>query len=196
MIDQIAEFFTFSHIMLLIYLLNAVIAFGLIFIDTKSPAATMAWIMVLFLIPVLGLVLYLILSQNIARQQIFKMTEDEAAGMDSLLDWQKESVRTGIKTSSSEITDKWRSMITMNLDYADSLLTDNSSVELIYDGQEMFNRLCNDIENAKYTIRRAATNTDTTPYRIPSIWQSFWCISKRDKKHQRNSSIQQGHQKQ
>ena len=87
MIDQIAEFFTFSHIMLLIYLLNAVIAFGLIFIDTKSPAATMAWIMVLFLIPVLGLVLYLILSQNIARQQIFKMTEDEAAGMDSLLDW-------------------------------------------------------------------------------------------------------------
>ena len=153
MIDQIASFFTFSHIMLLIYLLNAIIAFGLIFIDTKSPAATMAWIMVLFLIPVLGLVLYLILSQNIARQQIFKMTEDEAAGMGSLLDWQKESVRTGIKTSSSEITDKWRSMITMNLDYADSLLTDNSSVELIYDGQEMFNRLCNDIENAKYTIK-------------------------------------------
>ena len=139
--------------MLLVYLLNAIIAFGLIFIDTKSPAATMAWIMVLFLIPVLGLVLYLILSQNIARQQIFKMTEAEAAGMGSLLEWQKESVRTGIKTSSSEITDKWRSMISMNLEYADSLLTDNSSVELIFDGQEMFNRLCNDIENAKYTIK-------------------------------------------
>lgn len=139
--------------MLLVYILNAIIAFGLIFIDTKSPAATMAWIMVLFLIPVLGLVLYLILSQNIARQQIFKMTEAEEAGMDTLIGWQKESVRTGIKTSASEITDRWRSMISMNLEYADSLLTDNSSVELIYDGQEMFNRLCSDIENARYTIK-------------------------------------------
>ena len=153
MIDQIAEFFTFSHIMLLVYVLNAIIAFGLIFIDTKSPAATMAWIMVLFLIPVLGLILYMILSQNIARQQIFKMTEAEEAGMDSLIGWQKESVRTGIKTSANEITQKWRSMISMNLDYADSLLTDNSSVELIYDGQEMFNRLCEDLLAAKYTIK-------------------------------------------
>lgn len=153
MIDQIAEFFTFSHIMMLVYILNAIIAFGLIFIDTKSPAATMAWIMVLFMVPILGLILYLILSQNIARQQIFKMTESETAGMETLLDWQKESVKTGIKTSGNEITNKWRSMISMNLDYADSLLTDNSSVELIYDGQEMFNSLCEDILAAKYSVK-------------------------------------------
>ena len=153
MIDQIAEFFTFSHIMLLVYLLNAIIAFGLIFFDAKSPAATMAWIMVLFMIPVLGLVLYLILSQNIARQQIFKMTEAEKAGMGSMLKWQKEGVKTGISTAKSEITNKWRSMISMNLDYADSLLTENESVELIYDGQEMFNRLCEDMLAAKYTIK-------------------------------------------
>ena len=139
--------------MLLVYMLNAIIAFGLIFIDKKSPAATMAWIMVLFLIPILGLVLYLILSQNIARQQIFKMTESEEAGIGSLVGWQKESVKTGIKTSGNKITEKWKSMISMNLDYADSLLTDNSSVELIYDGQEMFNRLCEDIIAAKYTIK-------------------------------------------
>lgn len=153
MIDQIAGFFTFSHILLLIYLLNAIIAFGLIFIDTKSPAATMAWIMVLFMIPILGLIMYMILSQNIARQQIFMMTESEEAGMDSLIGWQKESVKTGIKTNGNRITERWRSMISLNLDYAGSLLTDNSSVELIYDGQEMFNRLCEDILAARYTIK-------------------------------------------
>ena len=139
--------------MMLVYALNAIIAFGLIFIDTKSPAATMAWIMVLFMIPVLGLVLYLILSQNIARQQIFKMTEAEKAGRGSLLKWQKEGVKTGISTAKSEITNRWRNMISMNLEYADALLTDNGSVELIYDGQEMFNRLCEDILAAKYTIK-------------------------------------------
>jgi hypothetical protein len=36
--------------------------------------------MVLFMVPAAGLFLYLIFSQNIARQQIFRMTEEESAG--------------------------------------------------------------------------------------------------------------------
>ena len=147
LIDQIAEFFTFSHIMVLVYILNALITFGLIFIDDKSPTSTLAWIMVLFMIPVIGLILYLIFSQNIARQQIFRMTEEEKSGMGTLLGWQKESVKSGISASDNEVTNKWRSMISLNLEYADSLLMDNDSVELIYDGQEMFNRLCEDLLN-------------------------------------------------
>ena len=153
LIDQIAEFFTFSHIMVLVYILNALITFGLIFIDDKSPTSTLAWIMVLFMIPVIGLILYLIFSQNIARQQIFRMTEEEKTGMGTLLGWQRESVKSGISASDNEVTNKWRSMISLNLEYADSLLMDNDSVEVIYDGQEMFNRLCDDLLNAKYTIK-------------------------------------------
>ena len=81
-IQQFLGFFTLPHIMVIIYILNSLIALGLIFFDdSKSPSATMAWIMILFMIPAVGLFLYLILSQNIARQQIFRMTEDEAAGM-------------------------------------------------------------------------------------------------------------------
>ena len=44
-------------------------------------------------------------------------------------------------------------MINMNLEYADAILTANDSVEIITDGKEMFERLCNDIENAKYGIK-------------------------------------------
>ena len=44
-LGQILQFFTLSHIMVIIYILNALIALGLIFF--KSPSATMAWIMVL-----------------------------------------------------------------------------------------------------------------------------------------------------
>ena len=153
LIDQLAHFFTFSHIMVLVYILNALIAFGLVFIDDKSPTATLAWIMVLFMIPVIGLILYLILSQNIARQQIFKMTEEEEEGIGTILGWQKEDVKSIISKSDNEVSKKWLNMISMNLEYADSLLTENDSVEVIYDGQEMFNRLCNDLLNAKYTIK-------------------------------------------
>ncbi len=152
-LDQIAEFFTFSHVMVVIYALNALIAFGLIFLDDKSAPATMAWIMILFMVPLLGLFLYLILSQNIARKQIFRLTTEEKAGLGTLLEWQKEAVKDEISDDPDEVTTRWREMMSMNLDYADAMLTGNSSVEFIYDGKEMFDRLCKDIEEAKYTIK-------------------------------------------
>ena len=153
-LEQFLQFFTLSHIMVIIYVLNALIALGLIFFDdSKSPSATMAWIMVLFMVPAAGLFLYLIFSQNIARQQIFKMTEDEKEGKKTLLGWQKEAVRQSMPVDDDDITGRWKDMISMNLEYADSLLTGNDSVEIITDGKEMFERLCSDIENAKYTIK-------------------------------------------
>ena len=153
-LGQILQFFTLSHIMVIIYILNALIALGLIFFDdSKSPSATMAWIMVLFMVPAAGLFLYLIFSQNIARQQIFRMTEEESAGKKSMLGWQKEAVRQSMPVDEDDITGRWKDMISMNLEYADAFLTANDSVEIITDGKEMFERLCTDIENAKYTIK-------------------------------------------
>lgn len=153
-LEQFLQFFTLSHIMVIIYVLNALIALGLIFFDdSKSPTATMAWIMVLFMVPAVGLLLYMIFSQNIARQQIFRMTEDEKEGKETLICWQKEAVRQSMPVDEDDITGRWKDMISMNLGYADSLLTANDSVEVITDGKEMFERLCKDIENAKYTIK-------------------------------------------
>ena len=153
-ISSLIDSMTFSHIMVFVYILNTLISIGLIFFDRrKSASAVMAWIMVLYILPVLGLLLYLILSQNIARQKIFRMTADEEAGIDTLVGWQKEAVRNGISDNPLDETYKWRSMIALNLDYANSLLIDCKDVELIFDGQEMFDRLLEDIRNAKYTIK-------------------------------------------
>ena len=153
-LEQFLQFFTLSHIMAIIYVLNALIALGLIFFDdSKSPSATMAWIMVLFMVPAVGLFLYLIFSQHIARQQIFRMTEDEQAGKNTIIGMQKEAVRKSMPVNEDDITGRWKDMISMNLEYADSFLTTNDSVEIITDGKEMFERLCSDIENARYTIK-------------------------------------------
>ncbi len=153
-ISQIGSVFTISHLMTAVYVVNFLIALTLIFVDHSKPATSvLAWIMILYLIPIVGLVLYAIFSQNIARQQIFKLTSDEEKSFDTMLNWQKDNVRTALKESNEPAIRKWADMIEMNLDYADSLLTDNESVELIYDGKEMFERLCSDIRNAKYSIK-------------------------------------------
>lgn len=153
-ITSVRDYLTPSHIITAVYLLNLMISFALVFFDrSKSSVAVMAWIMVLFALPVIGLILYVIFSQNISRLRIFRMSADEQAGIDSLLSWQKDSVRSGIKNLDSQTIHKWGDMIEMNLDYSDALLTDNESVEVIYDGREMFRSLCEDIRNARYSIK-------------------------------------------
>ena len=151
--EQLVNLITVPHIMSVIYVVNALIAIGLIFIDDKSSTATMAWIMVLFMLPVVGLVFYLIFSQNIARRQIFKMSEQEERDLDTVLGQQKQAVRDTLSKDVNDPLYKWKDLVTLNLDYADSLLTYNDSVELIFDGNEMFDRLCRDIEEARYTIK-------------------------------------------
>ena len=151
--EQLGQLITVPHIMLVVYILNALIAFGLIFFDDKSATATMAWIMVLFMVPAIGLFLYIILSQNIARHKIFKMSEKEEEGIGALIGWQKDAVKNRLSDDPTTPWYKWKDLIALNLDYADSLLTFNDSVETIFDGQEMFDRLCKDIREAKYTIK-------------------------------------------
>lgn len=151
--SSIIEFLTPAHAIYLVYALNFVIALGLIFVDRKTPTATLAWIMVMFLLPYVGLILYLVLSQNIARRKIYKINEETEATGSFLLNAQKENIKDAITSSHNRILHKWREMVIMNIDYSNSLLSMNSDVELICDGKEMFERLCNDIKNAKYTIK-------------------------------------------
>lgn len=153
MIEQAMSLFTFANIIYVVYALNIVIAIGIIFFDKKSPTSTLAWIMILFLLPVVGLILYLVFSQNIARLQIYKLTEIEGLQSRILLNTNKIQIEKDLATTDNDILHKWKDMIAMNVEYAESILTYNSDAELICDGQEMFERLFNDIRDAKYTIK-------------------------------------------
>ncbi|HOI58279.1 MAG TPA: PLDc N-terminal domain-containing protein, partial [Methanoculleus sp.] len=63
-----------------IYLLNTLFAIVVIFFERRNPTATLAWLMVLFFLPLIGFVLYLFLGQNYTRQRLFTLkAKDDAA---------------------------------------------------------------------------------------------------------------------
>ena len=79
----------------ILYILNIFAAVIIIFVERKRPAATMAWIMVLFILPGIGLVLYLMLSQLFARYKLHNLSSAmEMRGNPHLLE-QKASMREG-----------------------------------------------------------------------------------------------------
>ena len=153
LILNIQSFLTPGHLLTVVYILNSIIALGLIFFDRKSSTATLGWIMILFLLPVFGLILYLVLSQNIARYKIYKLNSRENAENNLIMLNHKMDLDFDFANTDNPVLQKWKNMISMNVDFADSMLTYNDCVQLIFDGREMFEKLCQDIINAKYTIK-------------------------------------------
>ena len=60
-----------------IYAINILMIIAVIFAERKSPSATLAWIMVLAFVPIIGFIFYLVFNQNIARIKINRLTENE-----------------------------------------------------------------------------------------------------------------------
>ena len=59
----------FTGFICVLFAVNFIIALTIIFLERKTPTTALAWVMVLFLLPVLGIVMYFFFSQNIARKQ-------------------------------------------------------------------------------------------------------------------------------
>ena len=74
-----------AHFLTVLYIVDFIIALTIIFLERKNPSATLAWIMVLFLLPVAGIILYLLFSQNIARKKIFRLSRFEEQTIENAL---------------------------------------------------------------------------------------------------------------
>lgn len=148
----IYEYFITHSFLAIIYTINFILAMGIIFIDKKEASATMAWIMILYLLPLVGIFMYFVFSQNIARSKVYRVQEGEFERVHFLLSYQIDMMNNDEFIYPSATSRKWLHMIRLNQRYGESLLTTNNNVELISDGKEKFERLKNDIRGAKHRI--------------------------------------------
>lgn len=135
-----------------LYILNFILAFTIIFLERKDPSATLAWLMILFLIPGVGILLYFFFSQNISRQKIFRLTKFEEASISNALYEQMSEIKNGTFTFSKPETKKWLDLIRLNQTYSGAYFTQNNRVTLLTDGAHKFDMLLEDIKNASLSI--------------------------------------------
>lgn len=152
MIVLLTPFETTTGLAAAIAAVNILIIIAIIFMERKNPESTLAWVLVLTFLPVVGLILYMIFSQNIARKQIFRLNPDEEKFVSSSLKKQMDAISTGKYEFVNEEAAEWRDMIRLNQRYDSAYFTQNNEVELFTDGREKFESLIADIENAKKSI--------------------------------------------
>lgn len=135
-----------------LFVINLIIAFAIIFLERKNPSAALAWIMVLFLLPVAGIIFYFLFSQNIDRKKIFKLSPFEEEELDRSLEQQLGRIKDGTFPFANPQAERWKDMIHLNGLYGQAYYTQNNSISILTDGRYKFRRLIRDIEHAHSSI--------------------------------------------
>lgn len=132
----------------LIFFLNMGLAIIVIFLERRDAGATWAWILVLFFIPGLGFILYLLFGQNLSRRQMFQWDDRKKVGIEQLISNQISSLNNNEFHFQNRIEKENSDLIYMHLINNDAVFTHYNSVDIFTDGNEKFDSLIKDIESA------------------------------------------------
>lgn len=141
-----------SQFIVLLTVANIIVAAIAVVLENGHPSASVAWVMIVFLIPVAGIILYFLLSQNIAKRKIYKLDSFEEKTINKSLENQIEEIKHGRFEFSTEAGWKWRDMIHLNQIYGKSYYTQNNSITQIIDGNKLYETMLRDIANARQNV--------------------------------------------
>lgn len=139
---------TFSFIPIL-FILNIILAITVIFLERKDASSTWAWILVLFFLPLLGFILYLLLGRQLRKKHLFRWDGQKDIGIDSLIQYQLEALEEDHLEFAEPYVEKYKRLIQMNLKTSHSVLTQDNFIKVFDDGADKFQSLINDIYAAK-----------------------------------------------
>ncbi|MDR2660579.1 MAG: cardiolipin synthase [Lactobacillaceae bacterium] len=138
---------TIFYVFFLILIINSIIAFITVFWSKREVSTIWAWLLVLFLLPVLGFVVFWLFGRRISDKRIFDFTSQKKIEQEQLL-LNRKLTDKEIK----KIADSTKQLIYLLEANNDAVLTSGNQVDLFYNGPKLFQELMKDIENAKSSI--------------------------------------------
>ncbi len=141
-----------QNVYALITLLNIFLAIAVIFLERRNASTTWAWVMVLFFIPVIGFVLYLILGQKMRKRKLFKLLGDSQKLVEYTVERQKRQLLDGEIEFKDRDMAGYSDLIYMSLKTSYALYTDNNAIDIFIEGDDKFDALLRDIEAAEHHI--------------------------------------------
>ena len=151
--ENITELLSKISLPAIIYGINFIFIFAVLFFERKTSSARLAWIMVLAFIPVVGFIFYLFFNQNLSRIHINHLYDDEWDAVQSLL--KKQMSRESSDDSSVMLNPaavNRKDLVKLNQIYGESIYTEGNDIDLIVDGNDLMDRMSADIRAAKSSV--------------------------------------------
>ena len=147
--NQMTFGFETSVLALLIAMLNILFAMTIIFLERKDASSTWAWILVLFFLPVVGFILYLLLGRQLRKKHLFRWEGRKDIGIEKLISYQVTALKEGKLDFREEQIENFKELVYMNLATNNAVLTQDNDVKIFDDGSDKFEALIQDILIAK-----------------------------------------------
>ena len=150
----------FWMIFVAIIVINTLISIITVFSDrNRDIAAIWAWLLVLIVLPGFGLIIYLFLGRKISKEDIFNLQEQAKVGLPEYLDKQEKMTKEQLKQirefDFSNPKYKKYEIAKMLMNVNQPPISIDNKVEYLVDGYNKFDRLIEDIQNAKHHIHIA-----------------------------------------
>ena len=126
------------------YVLVIVITMITVLLDNRQPSKTIAWVLVLMFLPVIGIILYFFFGQNTRKERIIS-----EQSMDQLT---KRSMFEFAEQRNLQLPESHRSLINLFANQSLSLPFKDNEVEIFVNGYEFFPALLKAIKQAKSHI--------------------------------------------
>lgn len=132
-------------------IINMLLALLIVFFQRREPRTVWTWLLVLYFIPILGFILYLLLGQNYRKKKMFRMKDIEGE-VKYVVRRQEESIYRRKMLLRDPRMERFKDLILYNLNESQSVLTDNNDVRIYTDGKEKFRALIEEMEQAEKYI--------------------------------------------
>ncbi|PIC76880.1 MULTISPECIES: cardiolipin synthase [Sporosarcina] len=130
-------------------IINIFLAIALIFLERRDPTSTWAWLLVLFFIPILGFIIYLLLGRQLRQKHLFRWEGRNKIGIEKLINYQLEAIENETFEFLKNDTEEYDDMIYLHLRNNHSVLTQDNDVQVYTDGRDKFDALLEDLEHAR-----------------------------------------------
>lgn len=128
--------------------MNLLFSVFIIFFQRREPKSVWAWLLLLYFVPVVGFVFYLVIGQDMHKSKMFRTKEIEDE-VNTAIRRQEEIIYNRELEEVLPFLKNYSDLILYNLESSGAVLTDDNAIEVYTDGHDKFQALIEAIRQAK-----------------------------------------------
>lgn len=135
----------------IVSLLNIFFIIIVVFFDKKKPESTLAWVLILFFVPYVGIFLYIVFG-DFFRFRIKKKERGKILNDEIFLNMIRNQINYIESDEELRKNFKWADLTLMNSIDARSLITVDNEIDMFSKASDKYDKLFEDLKNAKESI--------------------------------------------
>lgn len=132
-------------------IINIFLSVIIIFFERRDPKSVWAWLLLLYFIPIVGIVFYLVLGQDFKKSRMFRIKEVEDAISYEIRHQEEDLIEKRLGSLEMDYKE-YEDMVFYNLETMGAVYSDNNQVEIYADGIKKFEALAEELKKAEKFI--------------------------------------------